>query len=268
MSTDPFYNPPGAPDVKRPLYALRALGRDDPPEHFALGQSTYTRTQIIKHDFFAATAFYVDAHGTRAVAKFGRAAPWCGLPLAFIGRLLRDREVRFYNALSDVPNVPANLGNVGATGFAHAFVPGRPLDKHHPVPDTFFADLQALLHDIHAREMAYVDTNKPQNILLGEDGKPHLIDFQISYDLKGFTGSNVLTRWWLRRLQRADVYHILKHKKRLRPDQITDEELKLATERSWLIKLHRVVFKPYFLVRRAMMKKLRDSGRLLPEGSK
>jgi len=269
--TDPNDRPsdhPGESVCGKPLFSLRALGRDDPPTEFTLDRRRYTRTHIIKHDFFAATAFYVDDTGTKSVAKFGRAAAWCGVPLAWVGRVLRDREVRFYASLADLANVPALIGNVGDTGFAHAYVEGMPLDKSRPIPDTFFADLQELLRRIHARDMAYVDTNKPQNILLGDDGRPHLIDFQISFDLHGFMGKSFITRWWLKRLQRADIYHILKHKKKLRPDQITPAELEIATKRSFWIKAHRVVFKPYFSIRRAVMKKLRDSGRLLPEGSK
>src|SRR6185295_15141631 len=97
------------------------------------------------------------------------------------------------------------------------------LSKQHPVPDGFFAQLQALILELHRRGIAYVDTNKPENILLGDDGRPHLIDFQISWDLHDF-GNWWLNRWWLHRLQREDFYHILKHKLRLRPDEMTPEE--------------------------------------------
>ena len=86
--------------------------------------------------------------------------------------------MRIYRRLGDLPNVPEMLGLVGETGFLHAFVEGRPLEKGKPVPDGFFAELEALLREVHKRGIAYVDTNKPQNILLGDDGRPHLIDFQ------------------------------------------------------------------------------------------
>jgi hypothetical protein len=246
-------------------YALRALGRDRLPEKVELIDGEYLLSQTIKHDFFAVTGFYERADGRRAVVKMGRTAPLAGLPLEWIGRWLCGRELRFYQRLADVPNVPAVLGRVGRTGFAHAYVQGRPLSREHPVPDGFFARLQELMVELHRRKMAYVDTNKPQNILLGDDGKPHLIDFQISWEARGF---NPFSRWWLGRLQRADVYHILKHKRRMRPDELTEGERKIAEYKSPLIRLHRIVFKPYFVIRRWIMGRLRDSGRLLPEGSK
>ena len=251
----------------RVAYSMRALGRAGLPRDFTLGGANYRLLRTVKHDFFAATAFYTDASGKMVVLKISRTTDFAGVPLAWLGRWLCRREMRFYNKLSDLPNVPAVLGTVGPTGFVHAYVPGRPLEKDRPVPDGFFAQLQDLLAQLHRRGLAYVDTNKPQNILLGEDGRPHLIDFQISYDLAEL-GDWWLNRWWLRRLQHEDIYHTLKHKRRIRPDEMTPEETERATRRSALIRLHRFLTKPYFALRRRTFKRLRETGRLLPEGSK
>jgi hypothetical protein len=246
---------------------MRALGRSEPPASFVLEGQTYRHAQTIKHDFFAATAFYRADSGGRAVLKLSRTVDFAGLPLAWLGRWLCRREVRFYTKLADLPNVPAVLGRVGETGFVHAYVEGRPLSKEHPVPDGFFGQLDVLFEALHQRRLAYVDTNKPQNILLGEDGRPHLIDFQISWDLAEL-GDFFLNRWWLRHLQREDRYHLLKHWRRLRPDELSAEQLEASKRRSGLIRLHRMIFKPYFLIRRRTFARLRASGRLLPEGSK
>src|SRR5205807_6582279 len=137
------------------------------------------------------------------------------------------------------------IGRIGATGFLHEFVPGQPLSKERPVPDRFFEKLLALMAELHRRDIAYVDANKPENILLGDDGLPHLIDFQISWDLHEL-GDHFLNRWWLRRLQRADIYHVLKHKKRLRPDETTEDERRIVASRGMLIRIHRVITKTYF----------------------
>jgi len=256
---------PAPPD--RTIYSLRALGRADLPATFEVGGVRYVHETTIKHDFFAATGFYRSPDGVRVVLKMGRTQDFGGLPLWRLGKWLCDREVRFYQACSDLPNVPAVLGRVGRTGFVHAYVEGRPLSKHHPIPDDFFDQCFALLDALHARQIAYVDTNKPQNILQGDDGRPHLIDFQISFGLVDF-GDNVLTRAILRRLQKEDRYHVLKHKRKLRPDLMTDDERAAAGKVSWFIRAHRFVTKPYFLIRRRTFKRLRDSGQLAPEGSK
>jgi hypothetical protein len=243
---------------ERVWYFMRALGRCGLPESFEINGNTYRLTKSVKHDFFAATGFYADGAGKKAVLKMGRTACFLKLPMRWVGRFLCRREIRFYKKLQDLPNVPRLLGTVGDTGFVHEYVEGRPLAKNKPVPDGFFGKLQELLEELHRRGMAYVDTNKPENILLGDDGLPHLIDFQISWDWAFFR----------RRMQREDFYHVLKHKSRLRPDELTEDELNRVNHKSWLIRLHRTITKPYFFVRRRMFRRLRDTGRLLPEGSK
>jgi hypothetical protein len=263
---DRHLSPSGTPS-RPPAYALRALGRGNLPETIVAQGVTYRLTRTVKHDFWAATGFYLGDNGIKAVLKIGRVAPYAGIPLAWAGRFLCARELRFYRALADVENVPAVLGEVGKTGFLHAYVEGKPLAKGDAVPDYFFPDLLALMRQIHARQIAYVDANKPENILLGDDGKPHLIDFQISWDLHEL-GNWFANRWWLRRLQDSDIYHVLKHKKRMRPDQTTDEERHRVETRGLLINLHRLLTKPYHKWRKRYFKKLKDQGRLLPEGSK
>ena len=264
MSTHPAGT---SPRSDRAAYSMHALGKEGLPRQFTLDGTRYYLTLPVKHDFFAATGFYEDAGGTRVVLKMSRTQDFAGVPLEWLGKWLCRREMRFYNKLSDLPNVPPVLGTVGKTGFVHAFVEGRPLSKDRPVPDGFFDQLGALLDTLHARGIAYVDTNKPENILLGDDGRPHLIDFQISWDVEELIDTS-LNRSFLQRLHRADVYHLLKHKKRLRPDEMTPEEMERSERKGGLIRTHRFVTKPYFLLRRTTFKRLRETGRLLPEGSK
>jgi hypothetical protein len=253
--------------VPRVAYAMRALGRRDLPAALSIDGRIYRHQKTVKHDFFAATGFYDDGDGSRVVLKVGRVNDFFGFPCVAVGKWLCRREKRFYAALSDLPNVPPVLGQTGPTGFVHRYVPGRPLGDGQPVPNGFFDQLLELLAEMHQREIAYVDTNKPQNILLGDDGRPHLIDFQISYDLHDF-GNNWINRRILRRMQREDVYHVLKHKRRLRPDELTDEERAAAAKVSWAIRLHRLISAPYFKFRRRTFRRLRETGQLLPEGSK
>jgi hypothetical protein len=248
----------------RLTYAMRALGKRDLPATISIGGVIYRHARTIKHDFFAATGFYDNDAGQRVVLKIGRIADYCGIPLIGLGRWLCGRELRFYRQLADLPNIPRLMGTLGSTGFVHAFVPGKPLARNLQVPDGFFAALQRLLSEVHQRRIAYVDTNKSPNIIVGDDGRPYLIDFQISWDLHEM-GGWALNRFWLRHFQREDCYHILKHKRRLRPDELTDAEREIARRRSLLIRLHRLITKPYFRLRRTTFKRLRETGRLMPE---
>ncbi len=246
---------------------MRALGRKNLPETLSIDDVPWELVRTHKHDFWAVTGFYQNAAGELAVLKMGRTEPFCGMSMEWTGRFLCRREMRFYEKLADLPNVPQVMGRVGTTGFVHEYAKGEPLSRDRRVPDGFFDRLLELMEELHRRGLAYVDANKPQNILLGDDGLPHLIDFQISWDVKEF-GENFVTRWFLKRMYRADIYHVLKHKKRMRPDEMTEEQWRIVTERSRTIRIHRFLTKPYFKFRRTTFKRLRETGQLLPEGSK
>lgn len=249
-------------------YGMHALGRDALPMEITAGGRTFKISRFIKHDFFAATGFYADVRtGERAVLKMSRTQPFIGLPLRWLGRWINRREMRFYAKLADLPNVPGIIGAVGDTGFVHAFADGEPLSAQSTIPDDFFDDILRLIELFYARGMAIVDTNKPENILLGDDGRPHLIDFQISFDILDL-GDYWPARPLLRMLRRTDVYHVLKHKKRLRPDLLSDAEAAMVERRSWPVRLHRTLTRPYFIIRRRLFAYLRIKGKLMPEGSK
>ena len=246
---------------------MRALGKAGLPRSLALSGSIFHLAREVKHDFWAATGFYEDGNGNRVVFKAGRAQDFAGIPLRWIGRWLRDREVRIYSKLRGVERVPRVLGTVGQTGFVMEFMPGGQLAEVARVPDGFFEELRRLIEQIHHRRMAYVDLNKRSNILIGEDGRPYLVDFQISYDLHELGGDTWLGRRVLEWLQREDLYHLAKHHARLRPDELTPEQIEAAERRSALIRLHRLLSKPWRGFRRRTLARLRASGRVWPAGS-
>lgn len=244
-----------APRPRHPwLYALRECRL---PDRLACAGHEFTLVETFKHDFFAATGVYRSEQGRLAVAKFGRTNPLLGLPVAWIGRYLTRREVRAYQLLADVDQVPALIGTYGPAAFLHDFVPGHPLGRREEVSDAFFPQLAAVVQIVHNRAMAYVDLNKRQNILMGDDGRPYLIDFQISLWLPrtGWRGTWP-AQWLLRRFQHADWYHVLKHKRRLRPDQLTDAERAQVERLSIWIRLHRLVARPLTHLRRALLRRL------------
>lgn len=256
-------NKPGSTRHKSPvthrwLYALKALRL---PDSVNCSGEDYTLVGTFKHDFFAATGHYRGAVGD-AVLKLGRSNDLLCLPLKWIGRLLTRRETQLYELVQDLPGVPGYLGQVGTTGFMHVFVPGHPLQRHEAVSDTFFDELTELVNTLHARSIAYVDLNKRQNILVGDDGKPYLIDFQISlwFPRRGWRGRPLL-QWLLRRFQQADAYHVLKHKRRLRPDLLTPAERARVERIGPWIRLHRLVARPLTQLRRRLLGHLQKGDR-------
>jgi hypothetical protein len=236
---------------------LRALGRDGPPDEVEIAGSTYRQVEIFKHDSWAATALYRGPAG-EVVCKFNRVQPIFCVPMAWLGRRLASREGLALKRLAGVPGIPAGRGPVFAGGklltntVAHAFVPGRPLSAGQRLHDDFFPNLLRLLREVHRRGMAYVDLHKRENIVVGEDGRPYLIDFQVCYGLWRpplSKGSPLAAA--LRALQQADLYHFAKHVSIHRPDQLAALGVKVVRP-SW-IDVHRKVAAPLRQLRRRLL---------------
>ncbi len=252
-----------APKRRPPAY-LFALGSKGLPSEFTAGGETYRFVKLFKHDFFAATGLY--EHATESTATAGQASqprlavlkiqrtyPFWGLPMKWMGRYVAHHEIRIYEELQGIVGVPRFLGRVGPTGFAHEFIPGEELHANLPLTAEFFDQLEKLFSEVHARHLAYVDSNKRENILYGTDGRPWLIDFQISFRLGKGVRNNFFTRWMFRRFLRADAYHFYKHKTRLLPAACSVEDFEKARRRGFLHRLHRRLTRPFIVLRRKFL---------------
>lgn len=232
---------------------LKALGRRALPERIDIDGEPYTLARTYKNDFFAITALY--ACGEQGVVlKAHRQAPCLGIPMRWVGRMLARREAAAFQRLKGVEGVPAFLGFWEDTGILHAFVPGHVLRKGERVADDFHDRLRAVIDAIHARDMAYVDLEKCENVLVGDDGRPYLFDFQIAFRWPwGMGARSWPVRWLLRRFQAGDVYHLGKLKRRTRPDLMTPGERAASYARPWYVRLHGAVSRPFRWMRRRVL---------------
>jgi hypothetical protein len=236
--------------------SLTALGSRSLPDEIAVFGKTYRLARVFKNDFFAITSMY-ESEDSRVLLKVGRQASFLAVPLRWIGRILADREVSAMQKLSDIDGIPALIDRWEDTGFVREYVEGEPLKKGMPVPDDFHARLAALIEQIHDRKMAYVDLEKCENVLVGEDGRPYLFDFQICWQWSSRWGGEL---WPVRRLRRwfqnGDRYHLLKLQRRTRPDQMSQEALAESYRRPWYVHVHRWLTRPFTLVRRAILNRV------------
>lgn len=235
---------PGADGPARPRFALfRALGRHEPPARLTIGARVYHHQETLKHDSWACSARYRADDGHEIACKFNRRQPLIVLPAGWLGRRLARKEVALMQLMADVEGLPRWPGEVVVDGqvwpnaAAHDWIAGRPMRAGEALADDFFPRLRAIIAALHSRGIAYVDLGKAENILIGDDGRPYLIDFQLPFRPRPW----LPVGWWLRALQASDRYHVLKHWSRSRPDQLTPEELDLDRQRNWLVRLaHRV----------------------------
>jgi hypothetical protein len=248
---------------------MYATGRMSMPRTIPLGSRTYAFSAILKDDFFAATALYrlTDVAGSpdaprRVILKVSRYAPFLGLPLTWLGRFLTGHELAILRRLRGIRGVPNVLARHDRTGFIYEYIPGWTLDQDLGIPDRFFDQLLDLVNDVHSRNIVYVDMNKRGNIIVGDDSKPYLIDFQISLYLPGFLLTPLRNAF-----RRADIYHLYKHKHRLAPQSTTTDERGIAGSRGVIITIHRVLTAPYRAIRRAFFRYLYSSNILQPDSN-
>ncbi len=241
------------PLAKATPYSLTALGRRGLPSRIEVHGQTYTQRRVFKNDFFAVTALYEGDAG-RVILKVHRQVSFLLLSLGWLGRLLAARERAAFDHLRNVEGVPRLIGRWGPTGLVREYVEGHPLARGERVPDDFHTRLRSLIEAIHGRGMAYVDLEKCENVLVGDDGRPYLFDFQISWYLPRKWGGELWPARKLRRwFQAGDRYHLVKLQRRTRPDQLSPEQLAFSYRRPWYVYLHSLLTRPFTWCRRRVL---------------
>lgn len=230
---------------------LRALGKDEPPLLVAVDGEVFERSELFKHDSWAATAAYASRSGRRIVCKFNREARIGLVPMAWLGRFLARREKYFLQKLAGVRGIPAVYESVEVNGkarpgaVAHDYIPGKPLSISDKLRPDFFEKVEELLAVLHAQRIVYVDLHKQENVLVGDDGLPYLIDFQVSVQLPKLAVCQPV----FRALRDCDCYHLDKHRwiHRMPP----------ASGKSWprpfWLQLHRQIGVPLRTLRRRLL---------------
>jgi hypothetical protein len=124
------------------------------------------------------------------------------------------------------------------------------LGKHESVSPDFFSTLRTAILEMHSRGIAYVDLHKRENVIVGDNGQPYLVDFQICLDI-----THPRFRWLpgiraiFDRFCEGDLYHLEKHIRRTDPNSaaISPNEIPI-----WL-RLHRTIAVPFRELRRRLL---------------
>lgn len=262
-------------------HQLKACGQKSLPQAIQWGDILFKIEKVFKHDFFAATALYqrdpnqenapTERHASRPIPqrlilKWSRSTDFLGLPLGWLGQWITHHEQGVLKQLQGLEGIPLFIGPYQSHGFLYEYIEGVSLDSRPKIPDDFFDQTETILNNIHARNIAYLDLNKKGNILLGQDNKPHIIDFQISWYCDDvFEHFQPLFQKLLERLQQEDFYHLYKHKRRFRPDLMSQTEINDSHQTSLLIRLHRRITRPLTLLRRRLLGWLMKKGLLITD---
>lgn len=192
------------------------------------GHNGAVRTyRVLKEDAFGRVEL-LEQGGRRCIR---RVACGCWVPGSrIVARILMARERRALLALAGVDRVPVLVQDPAwaAAPSADGTVPvpqdvlvrscldGEALHLCTRLPLDFFDELERLVHQLHACGVAHNDLHKEQNVLVGADGLPQLIDFQLAS--VHVPGSRTLAS-----RMRDDLRHLAKHRRRyLRHTRVVD----------------------------------------------
>ena len=93
------------------------------------------------------------------------------------------REEQVYRRLSGVPGIPRCFGLLDEKCLVLEYIPGdsyRKLEHRLRDRERFFANLLATLKGMHEAGVAHADLKRKDNILVGSEHEPYVIDFGIA----------------------------------------------------------------------------------------
>lgn len=164
------------------------------------------------------------AYGSdRAVLKDFTDKSW---PVRILGRRQVARELRALLRLQGIPGIPKCYGEAGGIGILMEPMEGERITRwcrrKRAEAGPMFEKLQRLVEQIHARGVAHIDLRKRDNILVTEDGRPCIIDFNASFC---FDPEDLGARLLFPLMRRIDDSAVLKWKSRLAPELLTQAEI-------------------------------------------
>jgi hypothetical protein len=130
---------------------------------------------------------------------------------AWLARRLLARERAALHRLEGLSGVPrlqvASPGGEVAAVLERSFIEGVALHAAAQVPSDFFDRLVELVGAMHRRGVCHNDLHKEQNVLVGHDGYPYVVDFQLAstHDRSSFLFKSRV---------REDLRHVEKHRRR------------------------------------------------------
>ena len=209
-------------------------------------------TQVLKRDGLGRVELLGgDPPLIRRVADGGR------LPgSALVARQLLARERRALEALGGMRGVPRLVGEQARATGLRTFLVGQPLHRATALPRDFFELLDELVREMHERGVCHNDLHKEQNIVVLEDGRPGLIDFQLASVHPHRAGRTFRSRCGddLRHVRK----HSLRYERRGRPKTSEERSGGALPRRSVLAGLWRRTGKPLYNVVTRRILRTRD----------
>ncbi|MFC1840256.1 hypothetical protein ACFL1N_11790, partial [Thermodesulfobacteriota bacterium] len=182
----------------------------------------------------------IEDNGLKAIVKDFRYNGF--LYRNIIGRFLIWREAKAYRKLKGLKGVPVFYGSIGGITLIVEEIEGTDIEKMEVVSslgDNFYRELKNLIKEIHKRGLAHCDLKRAPNIMLGNDGKPYIVDWASAISEREFRffPMNVIYK----RFIKDDLNAITKIRLKYQPDKVSQEDKDFYTKRSRMERLVRAI---------------------------
>ena len=179
--------------------------------------SLHSNTHVLAAGYQGKTLLFDDASPPVVVkAPHGK-----GL-VKYIHTLMLRHEHRVYQQLSGFEGAPECYGLIDNKYLALEYVKGQPIRQKRPANDErFFKKLFELVEQMHRLGVAHMDLKKKDNLLVGTDDRPYIIDFGTAIITK--SGFHPINAYLFSLARRFDYNAWIKHKYHNR-NRISDDD--------------------------------------------
>lgn len=199
-----------------------------------------------KRDQFGTLRRRVLPHGSTTVECAERDTTAAARGLGWLARRLAAREARALEALRGLPRVPRLLEWNGRE-LRRSWLDGLPMQRAAPPGREYFREALTLVRRMHAAGVVHNDLAKEPNWLVGDDGRPALVDFQLAMRPRHRGRLFRMLAW-------DDLRHLLKHKRSYCPEALTARQRAILARRSPVAALWARTGKPaYRFVTRGLL---------------
>ena len=192
-------------------------------------------SKLLTKDVFGRVSL-IHSEAGPLIRRDAREAP---IAVRWIARHLLAREARALAVLEELENIPT-LVRADRSTLERSYVDGAPMQEGRPADIDYFHKAARVVRRMHRLGVVHNDLAKEPNFLLTTDGKPVIIDFQLSWfaPRRGYL---------FRILAREDIRHLLKHKRTYCPDRLTHREKTILDNPSLISKLWMMTGKPVYM---------------------
>jgi hypothetical protein len=171
----------------------------------------------------ARTTLYRAPFGQFVVKTARGVGPW-----RYLGEAAIRREHAVYSRIADVSGIPQCLGLINGKHLVLEYLDGGTFrDREHGIEDwsRFFDRLLETIRGIHARGVAHGDLKRKDNLLVGQDERPFIVDFGVASVERASWApwSNAMYRW----MRQYDYNAWVKLKTRRQREPLTAEDAAL-----------------------------------------